>query len=298
MVVLPKEVKDFLGFVFAQQAVVHEDAGQAVADGPVDQHRGDRGVHPAGQGADDPAVAHLLADVLGGGLDEGGHGPQGIELADAEQEVAEDLLAPGRVVHFGVELHPVEPPGEVPDGPGGAVVAAADDLEPRRQALHPVAVAHPDLLLGVQAVKQVVKIGDGKGLVAVFPGPGRGHLAAQQVVEELDAVADAQDRHPEAEQLGVDGRGVPVIDAPGASRQDDGPGGKLPDAVESHDVRVDFAVDLEFPHPPGNELGVLGPEIQNEHFFLMGIEHYCVFISGRGRLNPCRRLPITLASTP
>ena len=197
------------------------------------QHRGDGGVHPAGQGADDLAVAHLLPDVLGGGLDEGGHGPQGIEPADAEQEVAEDLLAPGRVVHFGMKLHPVEPPGEVSDGPGGAGVAVADDLEPRRQTLHPVAVAHPDLLFGVQAVKQIVKIGDGEGFVAVFPGRRRGHLAAQQVIEELDAVADAQDRHPQAEQVRVDGWGVPVIDAPGASRQDDGPGGKLLDARQA-----------------------------------------------------------------
>ena len=119
VVMLPEEVEHFLRLPFAQQAVVDEDAGQAVADGPVDQHRGDRGVHPAGQGADDLAVAHLLPDVLGGGLDEGGHGPQRIELADAEQEVAEDLLAPGRVMHFGMELHPVQPPGEVRMAPVG-----------------------------------------------------------------------------------------------------------------------------------------------------------------------------------
>ena len=248
----------------------------------MDQHRGDGGVHPAGQGADDLAVAHLLPDVLGGGLDEGGHGPQGLEPADAEQEVAEDLLAPGRVVHFGMELHPVEPPGEVSDSPGGAVVAAADHLEPRRQALHPVAVAHPDLLFGVQAEKQVVKIADGKGFVAVFPGPGRGHLAAQEVVEELDAVTDAQDRDPQGEQVRVHAGGIPVVDAPGASRQDDGLGGKLLDARKRHDVGVDFAVNLKLPHPPGDELGVLGAEVQDEHFFLMGIEHFCIFCNREG----------------
>ena len=80
VVMLPEEVKDFLGLPFAQQAVVHEDAGQAVADGPVHQHRGDGGVHPAGQGADDLAVAHLLPDALGGGLDEGGMVHRGLSL--------------------------------------------------------------------------------------------------------------------------------------------------------------------------------------------------------------------------
>ena len=59
VVMLPEQVQDFLGLVFAQQAVVHEDAGEAVADGPVHQDGGDRGVHPAGEGADDPLVAHL-----------------------------------------------------------------------------------------------------------------------------------------------------------------------------------------------------------------------------------------------
>jgi hypothetical protein len=36
---------------------------------------------------------------------------------------------------------------------------------------------------------------------------------------------------------------------------------------------MNFAIDLEFPHPPGDELGVLGAEIQDQNFFLMGIAH-------------------------
>ena len=117
VVMLPEQVQDFLGLVFAQQAVVHEDAGEAVADGPVHQDGGDRRVHPAGQGADDPPVAHLPPDGRSGGLDEGLHGPQGRQLTDAEEKVAEDHLAPGGVVHLGVKLHPVELPGPVPPPP-------------------------------------------------------------------------------------------------------------------------------------------------------------------------------------
>ncbi len=45
---------------------------------------------------------------------------------------------------------------------------------------------------------------------------------------------------------------------------------------------MDFAVNLEFPHPPGNELGVLGAEVQDEHLFLMGIEHVRIFCLGEG----------------
>ena len=36
---------------------------------------------------------------------------------------------------------------------------------------------------------------------------------------------------------------------------------------------VDFAVDLKLPHPPGNELGVLGAEIQDQDFLFMRIGH-------------------------
>jgi hypothetical protein len=47
-----------------QHAVVHEDAGQAVADGPVHQRRRYRGVHAARQPADGGPVAHLRPDGL------------------------------------------------------------------------------------------------------------------------------------------------------------------------------------------------------------------------------------------
>ena len=197
VVMVPEEVQDFFGLIFAQQAVVHEDAGEAVADGPVHQDGGDGRVHPAGEGADDPPVAHLLPDILSGGLDEGLHGPQGRQLTDAEEKVAEDHLAPGGVVHLGMKLHPVELPGPVGHRPGRTGVAGADDLKARGDLFHLVAVAHPDLFLRVEAEKQVCGVFDAEGLVAVFPGGGRDHLASQQVVHQLDAVADAQNRHPQ-----------------------------------------------------------------------------------------------------
>ena len=47
-----------------QQTVVDEHAGQPVADGALHEGGGHRGVHPAGQPADRPAVADLRAHLL------------------------------------------------------------------------------------------------------------------------------------------------------------------------------------------------------------------------------------------
>ena len=92
------------------------------------------------------------------------HGPDTLEAADAEQKVSQDLGTPGGVLDFGVELHPVEPPLGVTNSPGGAGVAAADDLEPRGGPLHHVAVAHPHGLGVAQAVEQVVAVADAEAL--------------------------------------------------------------------------------------------------------------------------------------
>ena len=54
-----------VGFALAQQAVIHKDAGQPIADGAVDQRGRHRAVHAAAQPADDVTVRpHLRVDAL------------------------------------------------------------------------------------------------------------------------------------------------------------------------------------------------------------------------------------------
>ena len=53
---------DLLALVLAHEAVVDEDAGELVADGAVDEHRGDRRVDAARKAADDAAAADLGPD--------------------------------------------------------------------------------------------------------------------------------------------------------------------------------------------------------------------------------------------
>ena len=66
---------DLLGLALAQQAVVDEHAGELVADRPLHERRGDRGVDAAGEPADRPPVADLRADLLDLLLDDVHHRP-------------------------------------------------------------------------------------------------------------------------------------------------------------------------------------------------------------------------------
>ena len=75
VVVAAEQIDDGLAFVQPQQAVIDEHAGELVADRLVDQHGGDRGIDAAGQPADHPALADLLADFLDRLVLEGAHGP-------------------------------------------------------------------------------------------------------------------------------------------------------------------------------------------------------------------------------
>ena len=49
-----------LRLVLPEHAVVHEDAGELLADGLVHEHGGNRGIHAAGKAADRLLVSHGL----------------------------------------------------------------------------------------------------------------------------------------------------------------------------------------------------------------------------------------------
>src|SRR5438270_674764 len=66
---------DLFWFVEPQHAVVHEDARQAIADGAVNEQRGDGRIHAAAERADDAAVPDLPANLRRGLLDERRHRP-------------------------------------------------------------------------------------------------------------------------------------------------------------------------------------------------------------------------------
>ena len=73
--VVAEDVLDPSGFAFAEEAVVHEDAGELAADGLVDEGGGNGGIHSAGESEEHALFADGLADFLDLHVDEGSHGP-------------------------------------------------------------------------------------------------------------------------------------------------------------------------------------------------------------------------------
>src|SRR3712207_3931471 len=104
---LPERLDYLLGLVVPQKTVVYEDARKVVADGPVDEHRGGRRVHPAREPADSLRVADLLPYLLYSIGDDVDRRPLGLAFASLEEEVLEDLQPVIRVSYLRVELHPV-----------------------------------------------------------------------------------------------------------------------------------------------------------------------------------------------
>ena len=134
----------------AQQAVVDEDAGELVADGPLHERRGDRGVDAAGQPADRPACRRpargspstcssmMFASVQ-----------VGRGAGDVVAGSARSTCWPCSVcTHLGVELHAGQPRGRRPRTrrPARPAVDGRDREALGRRAVTRVAVAHPDRL--------------------------------------------------------------------------------------------------------------------------------------------------------
>ena len=87
--------------------------------------------------------------------------------------------------------------------------------------------------------------------------------AAQQVPEELDAVADAEDGHAQLENAAVRQRGVPRKHATRSAGKDDADHAVLPELRGGGLEVVDLRVDLALPDPARDHLGVLGTKIED-----------------------------------
>ena len=87
---------------------------------------------------------------------------------------------------------------------------------------HAVAVAHPAALLARQLAEQQAALPRARtGVLPNSPMPGVADLAAEGARHRLHAVADAEHRHAELEQLRVDVRRARLVDRGRAAGEDD-----------------------------------------------------------------------------
>ncbi len=270
--VLREDAHDLVAFPVTQQAVIHEHAGQLVADGLVQQCRDHRGIHAARQAEQHLAGADLPAHPLDPVLDDVAGGPAGVAAADLVQEALVDARALARVRHLGMELQRVVAPCLVGHARDRHVARGGDDLEAPGQRHHPVAVAHPYVEQAVAlVVDPVLDVGQQRRVatsahlgVAELVHVARLHAAAELGRHGLHPVADPQHRHAELEHRGRRGRGARDGDRFRSAREDDAAGAEDPDLFLARVPGMDLAIDTQFPHPARDELRVLGPEIEDQ----------------------------------
>jgi hypothetical protein len=172
---------------------------------------------------------------------------------------------------LGVELDPVQAPLRVlePGHRGG--VGAGHDPGARWRGGDRVAVAHPDDLLAGQVAEQHAALGLGpQGGAAVLPDPGRLDPAAQDPGHGLLAVAEPEDRDAQLQQARVEGGGARLVHRLGAAGQDQGLGAVGADRLRVDVAGDDLGEDVAFADAAGDELGVLGAEVEHQDGVVAG----------------------------
>ena len=177
--------------------------------------------------------------------------------------------------HLGMELDTIEFALLVRHCSGRGISGVGDRAEAVRHLLDAVAMAHPDCRLPAFAyareqtfILMHVQFGP-----AVLPLGRLCDLAAKNMGQELHAVADPEHGYTQLQVGLVDKRRSGVIHARRASGQDQALRFEGLDLFEARVVRKDLAVDPGFTNAAGDQLGVLGAEIEDQYSFTVDIGH-------------------------
>ena len=259
---------DIPELVLAEHSVVHEDAGELMTDGAMEEHGGDAAVHASGETEDDAVGAYLLTQFSDGVLDERRGCPLTATAADAADEVLEEKGALEGVIDLGMELH--GPYGLLARGGGDIIggvlhgIGGGDDLCAMGEVGDGVAVAHPHLRVVVEAVEEGIVLADGdEVLTPVLTGACALHLAAACMGYILRSIADSEQGQTAAETGEVHLEGLGIIDGIGRAGENDADdvGVVLGILV----VGQHLAEGAEFADTTGDELRGLRAEIENDY---------------------------------
>ena len=248
-----------------REAAAHaQDAREARSDGSVEQGRGDGGIDPTREPADDAGVAYALAHLFDGFLGEIPQPPRAAAPADRGQEIVEQRAADGSVRDLWMELQAIDRQLFVLHRSDGASGGAGQRDEVVRNPRHLVPVAHPDVKVVRHSGKQPLRLLELAAGSAELAGGHIGDLAAKRVAGELHSVANSQDGNPQRENSRVAFGGSLFVNARRPTGEDEPLGGVLLHLLRRDVVPDDFAVDVVLPHAAGDELGVLSAEIEHQ----------------------------------
>src|SRR5437868_4324812 len=92
-------------FILPEYAVVHEDTSETLADGAIDQHSRNRGIHSAGESTNCVSVPDGVLDGGNGFVDKALRCPNRLGMADIENEISQQIGPELGVMDLRVKLH-------------------------------------------------------------------------------------------------------------------------------------------------------------------------------------------------
>ena len=244
-----------------QQTMVDEHTGQPVTDGALHQRGRHRGVHTTGQPADRVAVADLLAHLLDQRVGDIGRRPGDSDSGELVQEPAEHLLPVRGVHHLRVVLHTGQPTSPVLERRHRCTGAGATTSKPSgAEVTASPWLIHTGCLSGrPDAVRR-------RRLRARYDRihwSGMSDRATERLGHGLESVADAEHRNPRSNSP-ESSCGAPsayTLDGPPESTM---ACGSLADLLHGGGMRDHLRIDPGFTDAPGDQLGVLGTEVDNQ----------------------------------
>ena len=142
----------------------------------------------------------------------------------------------------------------------------ASAAKPGRRLEHGVAVTHPALLLvGKPGQEAPTAVSERERGASELAGLGPLDATTEDPHHGLHPVADAEHRDPELEQLGTQLRSPVRVDGRRPPGQHQSGGLALPDPAQVGVVRKELGEHAALPDPPGDQLGVLTPEIEDQY---------------------------------
>src|SRR6266487_5259593 len=135
-----------------QQTVVHENAGELIADRLVQESGGHGRIHAAAQTEHDFLISDLFADACASLFDEGAHCPVHRAVADVIDEILQNLLPSRRVCDFGMKLQPVKLALWVLHRREVGALRSPRSAKSLRQRRHFIAMTVPDVDLRAESI--------------------------------------------------------------------------------------------------------------------------------------------------